>query len=87
LRFLGIILRVLRLEVSVYIVYIKNQFQTTFAGWEGGGEVISVCIGDRRKTFKTFVLITSKNTASVVMLAHTSLPNLYVCRKLTTVAM
>jgi hypothetical protein len=35
-RFLGIILRVLRLEVSVYKVYIANQFQTTFAQ-EGGG--------------------------------------------------
>ncbi len=32
LRFLGIILRVLRLEVSVYIVYITNKFQTTFRG-------------------------------------------------------
>jgi hypothetical protein len=31
LRFLGILLRVLRLEVSVYNVYITNQFQTTFA--------------------------------------------------------
>ncbi len=31
LRFLGIILRVLKLEVSVYNVYIKNQFQPTFA--------------------------------------------------------
>ncbi len=29
LRFLGIILRVLRLEVSVYNVYITNQFPTT----------------------------------------------------------
>jgi hypothetical protein len=31
----GIILRVLRLQVSVYNVYITNQFQTTFAqgGW------------------------------------------------------
>jgi hypothetical protein len=37
LRLLGIILRVLRLEVSVYIVYIINQFQTTFAKG-GGGE-------------------------------------------------
>ncbi len=36
LRFLGIILRVLRLEVSVYNVYITNQFQTTL-GWEEGG--------------------------------------------------
>ncbi len=34
LRFLGIILEVLRLEVSVYSVYITNQFQTTFA--QGG---------------------------------------------------
>jgi hypothetical protein len=31
LRFLGIILGVLRLEVSVYNVYITYQFQTTFA--------------------------------------------------------
>ncbi len=30
LRFLGIILRVLSLEVSVYNVYITNQFQTLF---------------------------------------------------------
>jgi hypothetical protein len=36
LRFLGIIFRVLRLEVSAYNVYITNQFQTTFAQ-EGGG--------------------------------------------------
>jgi hypothetical protein len=36
LRFLGIILRVLRLEVSVYNVHNTNQFQITFAqdgGW------------------------------------------------------
>jgi hypothetical protein len=45
LSFLGIILRVLKLEVSVYNVYITNQFQTTFAG--GGGEgVKSVGRGD-----------------------------------------
>jgi hypothetical protein len=36
LRFLGIILRVFRLEVSIYNVYITNQFQTTiFQGWRG----------------------------------------------------
>ncbi len=29
--------RVLRLEVSVYNVYITNQFQATFARGEGGG--------------------------------------------------
>ncbi len=36
LRFLGIILRVLRLEVSVYNVYITHQFKTTSA--QGGGD-------------------------------------------------
>jgi hypothetical protein len=30
-------LRILRLEVSEYNVYIANQFQTTFAQWGGGG--------------------------------------------------
>ena len=45
LRFLGIILRVLRLEVSVYNVYITNQFQTTFAQGGGGG-IKSVSRGD-----------------------------------------
>ncbi len=38
LGFLGIILRVIRLEVSGYDVYIAHQFQTTVAqggGWEG----------------------------------------------------
>jgi hypothetical protein len=40
LRFLGIILGVLRLEVSIYIIYITNQFQTTFA--QGGRGIISV---------------------------------------------
>ncbi len=34
LMFLGIILRILRLEVSVYNVYITHQFKTTFA--QGG---------------------------------------------------
>jgi hypothetical protein len=37
LRFLAIILRVLGLEVSVYIVYISNQFQTHLLKG-GGGE-------------------------------------------------
>jgi hypothetical protein len=44
LRFLGIILRVLRLEVTVYNVYIINQFQTTFA--QGEREVKPVSRGD-----------------------------------------
>ncbi len=37
LRFLGIILRVPRLEVSVYNVYITDQFQITFGQGGGGG--------------------------------------------------
>ncbi len=43
LRFLGLILRVLRLEVSVYNVFITNQFQTTFA--HGGVKLSSVFRG------------------------------------------
>ncbi len=39
LRFLDIILRVLRLEVSVYNVYITNQFQNTFAQGGGGRKI------------------------------------------------
>ncbi len=37
LRFLGKILRDLRNKLSVYNVYIKNQFQTTFVQGGGGG--------------------------------------------------
>ncbi len=37
LRFLGIILRVLILEVSAYNAYITSPFQTTFAQGGGGG--------------------------------------------------
>jgi len=44
MRLLGVILRVLRLEVSVYNVYITNQLQTTFA--QRGGGVKSVSRGD-----------------------------------------
>ncbi len=74
---MGIILRVFRLEVSLYNVCITNQFQTTFAqGGAGGGgveRVKSVRRGDieyqggkkNLKTFGTFVPITSKNSASV----------------------
>ncbi len=36
-RFLGITLRVLRLEISVYNVYIANKFQTTCAQRGMGG--------------------------------------------------
>jgi hypothetical protein len=43
LKFPGIILGVLKIEISVYNVDIKNQFQTTFAqgarGRGGGGKI------------------------------------------------
>ncbi len=42
LRFLGMILKVLRLEVSVCNVHITNQFQPTFA--QGGEGVKSVIL-------------------------------------------
>ncbi len=67
LRLLDIILRVLRLEVFLYNVYIANQFKTTFA--QGGGIKIRLnrCLWiARRKTLKTFVPITSKNSVSVL---------------------
>ncbi len=38
-RFLGIVLKVFRLEVSVCNVYITNQFQTNFAQGGGGGGI------------------------------------------------
>jgi hypothetical protein len=44
--FLGIILRVLRLEVSIYNVYITNQFQTPFAQGGVNVGVKSVSRGD-----------------------------------------
>jgi hypothetical protein len=44
LKFLGIIWSVLRLEVSVYNVYITNQFQATFS--QGGRGVKSLSRGD-----------------------------------------
>ncbi len=42
LRFLGIILRVLSLEVSVNNVYITNQLQTTIFAQEGRGVKLGV---------------------------------------------
>jgi hypothetical protein len=48
-RFLGLILRVLRLEVFLN-VYISNQFQTTFAlGWEGVKFVIEVTMNSKEE--------------------------------------
>jgi hypothetical protein len=47
LRFLGIILRFLRLEVSVYNVYIANQFQITFARGRGGGGGLNLFLEEK----------------------------------------
>ncbi len=71
LRFLGIILIVLRLEVSIYSVYITNLFQTTFARGEGGGEgeqnpLVEVTVNNKEENSYDFVLTTFKNSASVV---------------------
>jgi hypothetical protein len=44
LRFLGITLRVLRHEVTVYNVYITNQFQTAFVRGGGGGLLVEVTV-------------------------------------------
>ncbi len=55
-----------------YNVYITNQFQTTFAQ-RGGGGVKSVRRGDcewQGGTLKTFVSITSKNSASGLFCFH-----------------
>jgi hypothetical protein len=49
LRFLGIILRVIRLEVFLYDVYITNQFQTNFAHGVGGGGSKTISRGDCEK--------------------------------------
>jgi hypothetical protein len=50
LRFLDIILRVLRLEVSIYNVYITNKFQTTFAqGGRGVKSVVEVTMNSKEE--------------------------------------
>jgi hypothetical protein len=62
---MGIILRVLRLEVSVNNVYITNQFQTTFA--QGSGEhspLVEVTVNRKERTLKAFVPIVFKNSSS-----------------------
>ncbi len=46
-------MRVIRLEVSVYNAYIKNQFHTTFAQERGGGVKcvsIEVTVNSKEKT-------------------------------------
>ncbi len=74
-------MRVLILDVSVYMVYITNQCKTNYTQ-VGGGGVKSVSRGDRRKTLKFFVPITSKNSASVLtqkFWIDKHLPDLYYC--------
>ncbi len=60
LRFLGIILSVLRFEVSVYNVYIINQFKPVLL--RGDGPLVEVTVNSKKE--KSFVPITSKNSAS-----------------------
>ncbi len=52
-KFLGIILRVLRLEVSAYRVYITNQFQSTFAQGEEGSKFCYIEVTVSRKEKKS----------------------------------
>ncbi len=50
LRFLAIILRGLRLEVSIYNVYTTNQFQTTFAqGGRGENPSVEVTVNSKEE--------------------------------------
>ncbi len=58
LRFLDIILRVLTLEVSIYNVYITNQFQTTVA------QGVGVKSYSKEENSLDFVPITYKDSAS-----------------------
>jgi hypothetical protein len=60
----------LRLEIFVYNVYITNQFQTTFFSGEGGEKNPFVAVNSKEgKSLKTFVPITSKNSASRIQCA------------------
>ncbi len=51
LRFLGIILRVLRLQVSVYKYYFTNSFQITFfcSRGEGGNPLVEVTVNSKEE--------------------------------------
>jgi hypothetical protein len=68
-------LRVLRLEVSVYNVYITSQFQTTFAQGVGeGGPLKEVAVNSKVENSEEFVPITSKISASgIIWIFHTGL--------------
>ncbi len=55
LRILGIIFRVLRLEVSVYDVNITNQIQTTFVPGGGGiKSVVEVIVNSKKENSQDF---------------------------------
>ncbi len=64
MRFLGIILRVLRLEVAIYNVYITNQFQATFARGVGINQLEEVTVNTKEENSEDFSPM-SKNSASV----------------------
>jgi hypothetical protein len=49
LRCMGIILRVIRFEVSFYYVYITNPFQTTFAHGGGGKPIVEVTVNSKEE--------------------------------------
>jgi hypothetical protein len=60
------ILRVLRLEVSVYNVHITNQFQTTLLKGGGGGvnQLLEVTVKSKNENSEDFCPIHVKNSAS-----------------------
>jgi hypothetical protein len=53
LRFQGIILRVLRLEVSVYSVYVTNQFLNHFCSREWGdyNPLVDVTVNSKEENY------------------------------------
>ncbi len=51
MRFLGITLRVLRLEVSLHNDSITNKFQTTFAK-RGGGGLVEVTVNSKEENLR-----------------------------------
>ncbi len=66
LRFLGLILRVLRLEVSINNVTLQTSFKPLCSRGEGGVKsLVEVTVNKMEENLKTFVPITSKNLASV----------------------
>jgi hypothetical protein len=64
LRFPDIILRVLRLEVSVYIVYITIQFKPLLLKRKGVKPSVEVTVNSKEENSEEFCPNTSKNSAS-----------------------